>query len=87
MVGIKLAQWGMGMDEGRIVSWVKAEGDAVAEGETIAVVETPKAETEVSAPASGMLAEICVDAGEWTPVGTVIGWIDADATTEHGGAA
>jgi hypothetical protein len=42
MIDVKLPQFGMGMAEGTIVAWHKAEGDAVAKGEAIADVKLPK---------------------------------------------
>jgi pyruvate dehydrogenase E2 component (dihydrolipoamide acetyltransferase) len=65
---VLLPQWGMGMTEGRIAKWLKAEGDRVQEGEPIVEVETAKAVQELEAPASGILARIIVPEEETVPV-------------------
>ncbi|MDT5369091.1 MAG: hypothetical protein QOC62_3522 [Mycobacterium sp.] len=84
---VKLPQWGMGMTEGTIVSWVKQEGDAVVEGEDLAEVETAKAVDFLPAPVTGVLAKICVAVDETVPVGEVLALIDVSengATAEPG---
>lgn len=57
-VNVRLPQWGMGMQEGTIVRWIKAIGDPVAEDEPIADVETAKVEQELVAPVAGVLVEV-----------------------------
>jgi pyruvate dehydrogenase E2 component (dihydrolipoamide acetyltransferase) len=51
------------MTEGKLLRWLKSEGDAVEAGEAIAEVETDKATLEVEAPASGVLGKILTPAG------------------------
>ena len=41
-----------------VTKWLKREGDAVEEGQTLVVIETTKASLEVEAPASGMVFRI-----------------------------
>ena len=67
---------GMGITEGEVVRWLKAEGDRVSEGEVIAEVETAKATIEIEAPASGVLARILVREGENAEVNTEIATIE-----------
>jgi pyruvate dehydrogenase E2 component (dihydrolipoamide acetyltransferase) len=73
---------GMAQESGKILEWLKAEGDAVAAGEPIAVIETDKATVDLEAPASGVLAAVSAGAGEDVPVGRVIAVIltPAEAT-------
>ena len=52
-VKVLLPQWGMGMSEGTITSWIKSVGDTVEEGDAIATVEAEKVEDEVPAPRTG----------------------------------
>ena len=66
----------MGITEGEVVRWLKAEGDRVSEGEVIAEVETAKATIEIEAPASGVLAKILVREGENAEVNTEIATIE-----------
>ena len=67
---------GMGITEGEVVRWLKAEGDRVSEGEVIAEVETAKATIEIEAPASGVLARILVREGENAEVNTELATIE-----------
>ena len=72
---IRVPQWGMGVKECRVVAWLKAEGDAVREGEAIAELETAKATQELEAPATGTLESIAVPEGEMAPVRALLGTI------------
>src|SRR5579883_3124270 len=58
---------GMSQDSGKIVRWLKGEGDQVAQGEPLAEIETDKATVEIEAPATGSLARIVVAAGAEDP--------------------
>jgi pyruvate/2-oxoglutarate dehydrogenase complex dihydrolipoamide acyltransferase (E2) component len=66
----------MGIDEGTVVRWNKAVGDAVQRGEVLIEIETAKAIQEVSAPVAGKLVEILVSDGETVPVNTTLALID-----------
>ena len=69
---IRLPQWGMGMIEGEITQWYKAEGDSVAEGEPLAEVEAAKVTADLVAPAAGTLIRILVHAGKIVPVNELL---------------
>ncbi|HKZ25377.1 MAG TPA: biotin/lipoyl-containing protein [Acidimicrobiia bacterium] len=71
-----LPKWGLTMEEGTISVWHKRTGDAVAEGEVIAIIETDKIETELPSPAAGTITAILVDEQSTVPVGTVIAIIE-----------
>ena len=64
-------------ETGKLVSWRKKEGEAVAKGETLMEVETDKAVVEVEAQADGFLAGVNAKDGEVIAVGTTIAWIVA----------
>ncbi len=66
---------GVTVEKGKIVEWLKKEGDSVERGESIFVVEADKVTTEVESPAGGILAKILVEAGREVPVLTVVGLI------------
>jgi pyruvate/2-oxoglutarate dehydrogenase complex dihydrolipoamide acyltransferase (E2) component len=51
------------MEEGRIASWLKQEGDAVKAGDVLAEVETDKAIMELQARGDGVLRKILVASG------------------------
>ena len=74
-IEVILPKWGLTMEEGMVSEWRKREGDAVAEDEIIADVETDKITNELPAPGSGILAKILVDAGDTVEVGTVLALI------------
>jgi pyruvate dehydrogenase E2 component (dihydrolipoamide acetyltransferase) len=63
------------MKEGRVVSWLKNEGDEVSAGEAIIVVESDKADMDVEAFEDGYLAKIIVGEGEMAPVGQAVALI------------
>lgn len=67
-----LPQFGMGMSDGTIIAWHKAEGERVEEGEALCEVEAAKTNVEVEAPCSGILQRILVPAGANVPVNTII---------------
>lgn len=58
------------MTQGRVVEWLKREGDAVKKGEPLVSIESDKAEMEVEAPQSGILRRVLVPAGEEANVDT-----------------
>src|SRR5438093_1310216 len=63
------------MDSGKIIKWIKKEGDRVQSGDILAEVETDKADVEMEAFGSGVLRKILVSAGDKAPVGALIGVI------------
>ena len=74
---VVLPQWGMEMQDGTIVKWLKKEGDTVQEGEPLVEIETAKLETELEAIASGVVAHILVPEGATVPVRTPLAIIGA----------
>ncbi len=82
---ITMPKLGFDMAEGTLVEWVKKEGDEVAEGEVIAVIETDKANVEVQSFKSGVLKALLVSEGTVVPVGdpiAVIGSPDEEIDLE-----
>lgn len=72
-----LPMLGIQIENGKIVEWLKKEGDSVEKGEPVFLVETEKVETEVEAPVSGTLAKVMYPEGVEVPVLTVVGVITA----------
>ncbi|HMY86618.1 MAG TPA: dihydrolipoyllysine-residue succinyltransferase, partial [Microthrixaceae bacterium] len=72
MADIVMPQLGESVTEGTITRWFKAVGESVTEDEPLFEVSTDKVDTEVPAPASGVLSEIRVQEGETVDVGTVL---------------
>ena len=81
------------MEEGQLVQWLKAEGDAIANGDILAEIETDKATMELVARGEGVLRKIFLPAGGTAEVGSVIGVIAgadediSDIAGVSGGAA
>jgi 2-oxoglutarate dehydrogenase E2 component (dihydrolipoamide succinyltransferase) len=80
-IDIKVPTLGESVTEATLAKWFKKAGEAVAVDEPLCELETDKVTVEVSAPASGVLAELAVDEGATVAVGTVIGRLN------EGGAA
>ena len=71
-VEVVMPRMGETVDEGTVNEWFKQVGDAVAAGEPLLENGTDKVDTEIPAPASGILSEIRVPQGQTVPVATVI---------------
>jgi len=81
---------GVAQDTGKLVRWLKAEGDEVAKGEPVMEVETDKVTVEVEAPADGLLGGVRATEGEDVPVGQVVAYVLApgeEAPAEEQAAA
>ena len=74
---LTMPQMGYDMQEGTVLRWLKGEGDAVANGEPIAEIETDKAVVEFESYADGVLHRIIVPAGTTVPVGEPIAVVGA----------
>ncbi|HEY7652644.1 MAG TPA: dihydrolipoamide acetyltransferase family protein [Methylomirabilota bacterium] len=74
------------METGKVIKWLKKEGDAVKGGDIIAEIETDKANVEIEAFGTGVLRKIVVGEGGQVPVGELIGVI-ADPAEDVSGVA
>src|SRR5579862_4435105 len=72
MPALELAQ-----ETGKILSWIKKEGETITKGEPLLEIETDKITFEVEAPGDGILAGVRSREGEEVPVGQTIAWIVA----------
>jgi pyruvate dehydrogenase E2 component (dihydrolipoamide acetyltransferase) len=72
-----MPQMSYDMREGKIVRWLKSEGEEVKRGEPIAEIETDKAVVKIDAFASGLLRKIVINEGQSAPVGDIIAYIGA----------
>jgi len=73
---IRVPTLGESVVEATVGQWFKQAGDAVAVDEPLVELETDKVTVEVPAPASGVLSEIVVNAGDTVEVGALLGaWI------------
>ena len=71
-VTVTMPQLGETVTEGTILSWTKQAGESIAEDEVLVEISTDKVDTEMPSPASGVISEILVQAGETVAVGTAI---------------
>jgi len=65
----------MAQETGKLVSWLKQEGERVRKGEMLLEVETDKAVVEVEAAADGILAGVAARPGDVVQVGHTIAWL------------
>ncbi|MGB6679697.1 MAG: dihydrolipoamide acetyltransferase family protein [Candidatus Bathyarchaeia archaeon] len=72
---IRMPKYGWTMTEGKIIRWLKKEGEHVEEGEPLYEIETEKVETEVESITTGFLQKILAAEGAVVPVGHPIGII------------
>jgi len=69
---ISMPKLGFDMAEGKLVRWVKKEGEKVNKGEVLAEIETDKATVEVESTSSGVVRRLIVDEGAVVPIGSPI---------------
>lgn len=72
MIEFKLPSLGADMDEGTLLRWSVAPGDAVKRGQVVAVVDTSKAAVDVEIWHDGRVGALLVQPGSKVPVGTVL---------------
>lgn len=75
-VSVTLPALGESVTEGTVTRWLKAEGERVEADEPLLEVSTDKVDTEIPAPASGVLASIKVAEDETVEVGAELAVID-----------
>ena len=72
VTNVLMPQLGESIAEGTIVRWMKQAGDPVGRDEPLFEISTDKVDAEVPSPASGVLTDIRVGAGETVPVDSVV---------------
>src|SRR6185295_16231021 len=72
MPALELAQ-----ETGKVLAWIKKEGDNVVKGEPLLEIETDKVSFELEAQADGILAGVRSHEGDVVPVGQIIAWLVA----------
>jgi pyruvate dehydrogenase E2 component (dihydrolipoamide acetyltransferase) len=73
---------GMAQETGKVLRWLKQDGERVRKGEPLLEVETDKVTVEIEAPADGTLAGVRVPEGTEVPVGEVIALVLAEGEGE-----
>jgi pyruvate dehydrogenase E2 component (dihydrolipoamide acetyltransferase) len=85
MKTVEMPKMGDTMEEGKILHWLKREGDTVKKGDMLAEVETDKVNIEIESFFSGTLRKILVNEGESAPIGASIAYIGAPDEPLPGG--
>ena len=81
MASVQMPRLSDSMETGKILRWLKKEGDQVQKGEPLVEIESDKANIEVEAYATGKLSKIVVPEGESAAIGAVIAEIGDGGTT------
>lgn len=78
MLEVKLHDVGEGMTEGEVLHYLVKVGDSVMTDQPLVEVQTDKMVAELTSPCSGIVKEICIEAGEIVQVGTSLLYIEID---------
>lgn len=79
-----MPQLGESIAEGTVVKWLVPKGGRIEKDQPLLEVETDKVALEIPSPATGLLVEVLVQAGETVPVGTLLARLDGSASAEAG---
>jgi pyruvate dehydrogenase E2 component (dihydrolipoamide acetyltransferase) len=74
-INVIMPALGVAQQTGKLLHWLKTEGQSVSKGEPLMEIETDKATVEIESPASGTLAHVAAKPGDEVPVGQTIAWI------------
>lgn len=75
-IELTIPKTGMGIAEGTIATWHKAEGEAITQGEVLVDFETAKAMEEIESPITGVLSKILIAEGVEVEVGAPIALLE-----------
>ncbi len=84
-INMVMPQMGESIAEGTILKWLKSVGEKIERDETILEISTDKVDSEIPAPATGVIARILVEEGKTVGVGTPIAVIETDAAASGNG--
>ncbi|MGA2325754.1 MAG: dihydrolipoamide acetyltransferase family protein [Bryobacteraceae bacterium] len=76
MVDVVMPQMGESIVEGTLTKWLKKPGERIERDEPLFEISTDKVDTDIPAPAAGVLADVLVEAGATVAINTVVARID-----------
>ena len=79
-----MPKFGMTMEEGTVLRWMKKEGDPVKNREVILEIETDKSAVDVEAERDGFLLKILAQEGDVLACGEPLAWIGDEGETVPG---
>ena len=81
-----MPQMGESIFEGTLTKWLKKKGDTVERDEPLFEISTDKIDSEIPAPASGVLQDILVKEGQTVQINTVVGVIGDGSSSKSSDA-
>ena len=79
MIDVVMPQMGESIVEGTLTKWLKKAGEHVERDEPLFEISTDKVDTDIPAPAAGVLKEVLVEEGKTVAISTVVGRIEEGA--------
>jgi pyruvate dehydrogenase E2 component (dihydrolipoamide acetyltransferase) len=79
-IEVPMPQMGESIAEGTVSRWLKQVGETVQRDEPLLEISTDKVDAEIPSPSEGTLVEILVKEGETVEVGTVVAYVDPEAS-------
>jgi len=76
-----MPKWGIEMVEGTVAEWTIKEGDRVAKGQIVALIETDKITNEMECPLDGDVARLVAQPGDLLPVGALLAVLSEGAAS------